>query len=723
MNIVCELNKTKYCSNCIQGGNLNFFDVVDRVPQYLYNQRWVQRHEQWKNIITSRRDYEKMLSDISNELLMKNLDKFCLQYNTDIDYERTIGIKYNDFVNITGYVIAKMPNNKCIVQYLEKERKKNNEQDDMKILEEDDMKMLQEDDDMKLESLHNEIEYQYNFQFNKSTNIGKKIIKKCIFSFLDFIYNGNTIISRASFYQYNERRYKEMIVKGSALLHTYFMNDFLLNTKEKIAANQDYHIHQMLEVDKKRSIVFVDGIRFKIYKSGDFDGQYETYSIKDKYNAFNVIGIFTYSGKCIGFYPKTGNMSCYGNGDGDLWDRIIYQSQTGLVKLLPCNDPALEEDTGTIIFADKAWSRCFDRFFKTHSFYIPNVSNFKKPERQFEANEGRLCTMFRFSIEHSFIVFQQKWKFWRMGFNTRFLKYAASWVNICGALINFLEHGIKRISERREKELCFMKLRQSHVTEDTHKNLENILWYFKNPSSVTREKYRLTDGTTEYYWKKADTYWTIRSDPNNTYWNDNTIENFLTNSEDRRLMGGGPYGERNSKPYAYHSKHIQLYYSNHPAYANFLMIRNVIKKYSVTGPKPDGNMEKTHHVILGLRNGTEIIINRPVKCDFDEVKQEDIIKTFNYSWAVLNLKSLCTCRHGLRDISVCGHQTAAFYYVEEWLKQSYAFVNEVIIPNPKPESTKNVSILEQNKQFVEEMTKLPRENLEYSWKYWAMHNS
>ena len=46
-------------------------------------------------------------------------------------------------------------------------------------------------------------------------------------------------------------------------------------------------------------------------------------------------------------------------------------------------------------------------------------------------------------------------------------------------------------------------------------------------------------------------------------------------------MCGETYGERLAYPYAFHSRtdnKLSIYYSNHPAYSKYIMVRHIIRK-------------------------------------------------------------------------------------------------------------------------------------------------
>ena len=711
MNIICDRNTTRYCQNCVSKGQLNVFDVIDNHPEKL--KRATKNTIKWNPFVsnvTNTSQWRSILNKIQNGWnKKKRLDKFCLKYNHKFNYKLTIGFSYEDYNNIVQYVINKMPLSKLVrVNYLKQIKKQKDNYEEMMDMDE-----------------KSQSDYKYKFYFNTATTKGQNYIKKCIFAWMDFLYFGNGIIIRAANYSYERHAYTKMVIKGAALLENYFTNFLLLNSKSKINQNQDYNIHQILDIDKERDIVFVDGIRFRINKSSNFDMQYRTYSSKDDYNAFNIIGIFTYSGKCIGFYPKVGNFSNGGNGDGFLWDKLIYHEQTQLVKLLPTNNQLDVNKKGTVIFADKAWNLCNDKKFGCHDFVIPNCSNQKFPERQNEANEGRLCTMFRFSIEHSFGIYQKLWKFWKNGFSTAYIKFAASWMNICGAIINFTGYGIKKINPQRSKEIAFMKLRLKFSKIHKHEELLAILNYFRTIPSI-KKKYQLTHNVQEPYWKEAETIWDIANDKYHKFWTLKRLELIVTNSSERRLMCGGPYGERLAYPYAFHSRtdnKLSIYYSNHPAYSKYIMVRHIIRKYSPTHKEKNSDPKITHHVLITFRDGDEVIINEPLPCGVNSQKQ-DITKTFNFPLKVLLCKSICSCRHGSRDISICCHQSCAFYFVQEWWQQSMALKNKIIIENPSPMAYERINMLESCEEFNNKL-KLLKENdsLQYNWRYWSLKNS
>ena len=497
----------------------------------------------------------------------------------------------------------------------------------------------------------------------KNKLLDKNRIKKAVYLFLSWMFHGPGDDRRCQSYNLRRKTYKRLVMFGGGILDKYFKKSHLLKTLDDIKKEQSPWLNYMLGVDKDRIIIFVDGIRWKISKSGDYALQHMTWSEKDKYNAFNVLGLHTVTGKCIMYAPEVGNASCSNNGDSYVWDMFILENIDGIAKLIPLNK-VLGEEKGVILIVDKAWDWSEDRRYGGHTCFLPNISKQQKPERRLQANRGRLATMWRWSNEKCYVCFSTLWRFWRGTINTVYCDILGKLANICGALINFTGWGINKISGERMRQLYLMKMKYEQCLRVTPR----VDYY--NLLSRYRVKTSLVNGR-KTIWKHAKSPMDIINDNDNTYWSINRLKKFILNDvkDDLSLLGGGTFSVRMAKKYAYHSRDwIGVYYSNISTYKSYIMIRNIKKKYSKFNVcKPEASADRNHHVLLYQRHAGNIIINTS--------------GIYEYPRICLSTNSTCLGRHGKRDVSICGHGGCAYYYYTMWF-----FQKRIENPHPKASS-------------------------------------
>ena len=492
--------------------------------------------------------------------------------------------------------------------------------------------------------------------------IEKMRIKKAIYLFLSWMYHGSGDNRRCQSYDLRRQTYKRLVMLGAGILDKYFKNVHLLKTLDDIKKEQSPWLNYMLGVDEDRVIIFVDGIRWKINKSGDYGFQHMTWSEKDKYNAFNVLGLHTVTGKCIMYVPEVGNASCSNNGDSYVWDMFVLENIDGVAKLLPLNQ-VLGEEKGVILIVDKAWDWSEDRRYGGHTCFIPNISKQQKPEKRLQANKGRLATMWRWSNEKCYICFSTLWRFWRGSIKTVYCDILGKLANICGALINFTGWGINKLSGERMRQLYLMKMKYEQCLRVTPSiDYYSLLSRFRVKTSLVNNR--------KIIWKKANHPCDIINDENNTYWTRNKLKKFVLNNikDDLSLLGGGTFSVRMAQKYAFHSRDwIGVYYSNISTYQKYIMIRNIKKKYSKFNVcKPDASADRNHHVLLYQREPGDIIINTS--------------NIYEYPSICLSTNSTCLGRHGKRDVSICGHGGCAYYYYTMWYFQK-------VMENPHPKAS------------------------------------
>ena len=161
---------------------------------------------------------------------------------------------------------------------------------------------------------------------------------------------------------------------------------------------------------------------------------------------------------------------------------------------------------------------------------------------------------------------------------------------------------------------------------------------------------------------------------NSIWWTRERLHQMLVKNvySDIRLLGGGEFSVKMAMRYCYHSRnHLSLYYSNLDEYKSMLMVRNIKKKMSKFNiNKPPTSSDKNHHVLLYFREPDEVIHNK--------------YPQFDYPVIALQTKSTCLGRHGKRDISICGHRGAAYYFVWLW----YHHMTGNGIPDPTPRATR-----------------------------------
>ena len=709
-NILCDPRNSRYCQQC---GN-KIFDKIDEmfkknenIEEITYNdikknkKLYYRYSQRYLNTIVSLSLNPYMVEYVYKKQPAKKLDAVALEKfrgrGSRNFYKKDIGFEYEMFIKIIDEILKHMPNTENITRFIPVDIPPNK----CKY-------------HTKGQRIYDE-KYEYAYKWNKKKDMN--VIKKSVYLWLAFMYKGLPLNRLEPIYGYDRTTLSKYLYMGSSLLNTYFKPFHLCNTREKIKKEQNLWIHQMLGISYCRNIVFIDGIRFKCKKSKDFAAQYYTFSKKDKFNAINMIGVFTFSGQCIGFFPESGNFSSKMNGDGYLWDRILMHNEGGITNLLPTNDPFLllttNIETGAVIFADKAWHLSQDKIERGHKYYTPNCDGQKKPENRQAANYGRICTMFRFSIEHSFGAFTKLWKFYTNFISTSYALATPYWINICGSIINFTKYGYKTISDERIKQIAYMNMREQYGCDATSLLLRKILFDWKSPTSIKKGTY-LYDNKYIKVWKKAKGFHDILNDPYNKFWDMNMIKLFNTNNYERKFMAGGIYGINNAPGYLWHSRNkIEIYYSTMRQYEHMIMVRSLMKKYSCELQAPNGNEEVTHHVLLVPRTGDEIIINTDVACGIDEY-QQPIYKYMELPAKILTIKSVCLCRHGLRDRSICGHQTAAFLYYHLWF-MSAKTGRTFKLRNPKVVAQRRMHMMKTCKKFQKEMRKLNKYERECSW--------
>ena len=527
---------------------------------------------------------------------------------------------------------------------------------------------------------------EYNFHLRNNHVIQCKVrdkreIERAIYLFMSWIFHGWSDSMLAQHYGLGRYKFKRYVYMGAGLFYYYFKPYHLLNTLNKIKENQSTIMNEMLGLDPEALVLFVDGVRWKIHKTSSYKYQYLSYSEKDKYNAFNVLGIHTVTGKCVMYAPEDGNASCAKNGDSFVWDMCLLDNLDDICKLVPYNQ-LHGVPGGVVLIMDKGFNYSDDKHFGGHRYWLPNTSHKKKPENRDEANLGRFATMWRWTNEKCYICFALKWKFWAKPIPTCYNKIIGKLANICGSIINFTNWGINKLDYDRIKELYLMKMmfkQQTYHTAGVDYHYE-LLDIYRKPSVIKQCN----------VWLEAQTPQELFN--NSVYWNRERLDRFIVRDvyKDIRLLGGGAFSVKMAMKYCYHSrKHISLYFSNVKGLETYLMIRNIKKKMSKFDVKnPSASSIKNHHVLIYLRSPDEIILNTNRK--------------FVYPKIVLETKSTCLGRHGKRDISICGHRGAAYYFL--WLWNMHIVSDG--IPDPTPKATSFFSNMINTDEWVRNYYKL-----------------